>query len=51
MSLVAFLVELGGILLLSAGLYLAWPPLSLIVGGALLIFLAQAIGPRRVANN
>ena len=40
------ILALLGLLLLAAGLYFAWPPLALIVPGALL-FVVAMVGARR----
>ena len=37
------LVELTGYGLLCAGLWLVWPPLAAIVGGVILVLLAQGV--------
>jgi len=37
-------LELGGLAALCFGLWLAWPPLAPIIGGAALIALAQGVG-------
>jgi len=40
----ATVVEATGMVAVSAGAWLAWPPAGLLVAGACMIFLAQGMG-------
>lgn len=41
------LLEVGGLVALCYGLWLAWPPLAPVVGGLLVIAFAQGVGRSR----
>ena len=40
----ALLIEIGAIAMAGAGLWMIWPPLALVVGGAGAFLLAQGMG-------
>lgn len=42
-ALIAMTAELAGLFVVCVGLWMVWPPVALVVGGGLLVFLAQGV--------
>lgn len=49
---VAIAAELAGFFVITVGLWLIWPPLALLFGGAIMVFLAQGVraGPGKAVK-